>query len=322
MKIFSSEEPIILCDNKDIESSLQLAGIEAFDIHSEDIVNVINNKSSAVMVISNPKLDRKLLKGNISKLNVLIIPCYAFSSNTTEVVYTVIKMLEVDFEESVSKLKHLKSRYKAGEIISIKNECIDIRASITEFRIMGLCNEGVISLGSDEPLAAFTEIGLVPNVTNGNFKDIGYSVNGTMLCDGVCVAKDRECKDHVHELHQSAWSLFQTLRLTNEFPIKLKISENKVVGALTKSGRNIISMISDLMCEPFNTTLLEFAIATNSSVNETVDWSMNSVINESSEGVHVGLGDGIHCPHIDLITPYSGVLDYISFNRDTKTRLS
>ncbi|WP_028672265.1 hypothetical protein [Saccharospirillum impatiens] len=233
-----------------------------------------------------------------------------------------MKILDVDFEDSISKLNQLYSRYRNNEKIVIKNESIDLTVLIKDFRIMSLCNEGVISHAGDETLAAFTEIGLVPNVTSGDFRKIGYNVNGTMLCSGVCVAKDRDCKDHVHNLHQSAWSLFQTLRLTNEFPISLTIDDNRLICAFTASGMDVTSKISNLMCEPFNTTLLEFAIATNSSITEGVDWSMNSVINESSEGIHIGLGDGIHCPHIDLVMPYKNILDNISFKTATTASCS
>ncbi len=306
--IFKGEFPLILCDNLDTVSSLSLAGISAYDIHSDTIGDIISNHKSAIMIISNPGLDRSLLRDHIMDLNVLVIPCYAFGSRTEDVVYTILNTLDIDFKDTTSDLRHLSSLYEDGNTLHIQTGNFSVSVELYNHKKMHICQDGIIENGDDVPLADLTEIALVPNVERGEFKKIGYNINGTMQCFGVCVAKDRDCHEHVHQLHNKAWSFFQTLRVSGGFPLTIVIANNEIISIKSGNGNDITHIIHNLMSEPFNLTILEYAIATNRSVVDKIDWSVNSPVNESAEGVHIGIGDGIRCPHIDLIMPSKGIL--------------
>jgi hypothetical protein len=54
--------------------------------------------------------------------------------------------------------------------------------------------------------------------------------------------------------------------------------------------------------------LIEVAFSTNTGMkSETIDWNYNSVLNETSLGVHIALGDGATGAHIDFIAPGAAV---------------
>jgi hypothetical protein len=82
----------------------------------------------------------------------------------------------------------------------------------------------------------------------------------------------------------------------------LLVIEDNTITSLKINGNEQIKLL-DLASGPRGLKLTEFAIGVNDSITESINYKMNSQLNEGISGIHVAIGDGSSGYHIDFLCP-------------------
>ncbi|MBY0443260.1 MAG: hypothetical protein K2Q25_14170 [Mycobacteriaceae bacterium] len=88
--------------------------------------------------------------------------------------------------------------------------------------------------------------------------------------------------------------------------VELQIRDNQLVACLV-DGHDIKDEVAQ-WTRSYGLGITECSIGTNSQVLASADWSLNSLMNESAQGIHLGFGlyDGMHvdfiCPEVAVVT--------------------
>lgn len=250
---------------------------------------------------------RKILK----EKSILHVPIYAFSQSEESVEYTLRNLCAVNFEDCVARNQKVFDYIcEAPSPIQVENDKVKVTIELFDNLSMMqpfLGNE--IGHGEDWSLGAFTEVGLVPPSTSSGLNNKGYSICGTMKIDGVLVAKHQHCSDDCKEKHASLVDYFETKLTSADFPLTIEMRDARLVGVRTLGERDLTGEIIAFMAPGVNSHILEVAFGTNENAsNSTLNWSINSPINESALGMHVAIGDGVSCPHLDFVCSDKDVL--------------
>lgn len=82
----------------------------------------------------------------------------------------------------------------------------------------------------------------------------------------------------------------------------LKVVDNTIVSFLVAEEER--SDLLAIAAGKRGLKLTEFAIGVNQSIARSIDYKLNSQLNEGVEGIHVAIGDGASGYHIDLLVPH------------------
>ena len=306
-KLFGGS-PIFLFDKQELLGLAKQVGVEA--VHIDTIgAACLSSHDGLIFVFSNRNLnDEQALLSYLSKGSVLQFPLHAFNGNLKNCLYTLNMCKNFDVENAV-KLNNqvvsvLASKSARFDFLSPRNGLkIDLNDNI---KIMEVATNSM--LGSDEDLAfsAFSEVALIPFETTGTNltpEKLGYKIEGSLAIDGTLCAVHRGAPTKVVDQNRVVEDFFCCLHKLNEFPMRAEIKNSKLSALFTRSGTDLSAMLIAGDAPIFNGTILELAVGTNASMNgNTIDWSFNSPVNEFALGFHIAIGDGIRCPHIDLIS--------------------
>ncbi|SIT74684.1 hypothetical protein SAMN04487768_3050 [Burkholderia sp. b13] len=90
----------------------------------------------------------------------------------------------------------------------------------------------------------------------------------------------------------------------NRLIIKNNIAEKIIIGGIDVTNE-YLSLFGNLK---HSSIAMEFAIGCADYTN-TVDWSKNSLLNESTAGAYIGIGMGLQMPHIDFISSKAKIVN-------------
>jgi hypothetical protein len=131
----------------------------------------------------------------------------------------------------------------------------------------------------------------------------GFVINGTFCAAGCAIAKHYYMPYDILWKHSQAWELFGSVSCNGESSIEITVKNSKIVSVMLE-GKEVVEKVRELSNQNLDCMLVEVAFSTNSGVTpDTIDWAYNSVLNESSIGVHIAVGDGATGAHIDFIAP-------------------
>jgi len=309
------DEPIFLFDDitlyndaKHVDPSVQMAHLKHVDsapmpIEADstphNIVFIISDKESIALTMLAPIL---------RDMNVLHLPAYAFTNTENSTRYMLSMCGQLNIKQCISHNKDIVSHLSNHQgLFQLRSKKSDIVFTLGhEIKLMQSASESVICNGGDLALSAFTEVALIPNTIVGSNKIdtnlLGYDVNGVFECDGCLVATHIPTHETVRSSKADLVSTMATLRENSEFPLQVAIQNSNFKSVKTASGQEIIGTFASHMSKHLETNVLELALGTNENANvHNIDWSFNSPINESALGFHLGMGDGLNCPHVDFI---------------------
>jgi leucyl aminopeptidase (aminopeptidase T) len=81
----------------------------------------------------------------------------------------------------------------------------------------------------------------------------------------------------------------------------LSIGNNTIISLKTNKEKHV--KLLDLAAGPRGLKLTEFAIGVTEAIATSIDYKINSQLNEGISGVHLAIGDGSSGYHIDFLSP-------------------
>ncbi|MGL6339297.1 MAG: hypothetical protein ACRC80_09170, partial [Waterburya sp.] len=272
---------------------------KAFDTHIPDK----HVEKVVILMTDSDTLDSTEYFRLFKNSQALFLPLYAFGSDSKTAIYSINSLRHSDFIAS-TKLNgdFLEFLASVDKPIVLKGHGTDITYELNgKVDLMYAKRDIQLQPGIIEPIASYCEVAMVPNAED--FFHPGYVVNGEFCAAGIAVARHSHMPAFVREQHKKAWELFDKLQQSGKFPIKLIIENSRVVKILAGED-NLIEEVRQLTNPLFDGMLIEVAFSTNTGMSpDLIDWRFNSVLNESSLGVHIAMGDGGTGAHIDFIAP-------------------
>jgi len=303
--VFGSLEPTFITDDPSLFSWLELKGLEAYLLNEVENDPKHRRKNVVLLVTKKDGMSFFRLERLFKSSKVLIVPLAAFDPSFEASVYTVTLLAASDFVQATrenarwisilegAEVQRLVFGGTCGELEVILKERLDLMLPRTQ--------PGLLP-GEWEAIGMFFEIAMIPN--NEDFFHPGYIVNGEVEVQGVAIAHHRIMPKQLTDLPAKAWQLLGGLVKEGRFPLKLKIANSQLKEVRSADGVDYTDEIRELSNPQLELMLVEMAISNNPGLDAySLDWRVNSVLNEGVRGVHFAVGDGVTGAHIDFICP-------------------
>jgi hypothetical protein len=293
--IFDTDDIVFIADDSEVIDWLDGNGFQ-----SKHILECENELPNAVISICTSWDHFKIL-GGLSKVSphcqLISIPQVSFDPSPSAAVYSCMRLLESDFKDV------LKSHNVWTETLKRTNSSIKFTGDDT-FISCQLSNSIQIAAmdtlklahGNFRSAAEFFELGI--EHSDGQ-EESCFSVSGTARVSGMLSAQAPTLDpsilhivDKTNELVQLvAKSGYAILEVDNNYVTSFLVDGNELVHQLGvyAGGRGL--------------QITEFAIGFNREIESSIDWTINSQMNEGIYGIHIGLGDGTTGMHMDLLCP-------------------
>lgn len=125
-----------------------------------------------------------------------------------------------------------------------------------------------------------------------------FNLNGRFQVAGILLARGYHDSSIPAQLITSLSALSNLVALHHA----TAIIEDNLVQSFTVAGRDYCTLLNEAT-GPRGLRLTECAFGVNASIAATIDYRINSQLNEGIEGMHVAVGDGRRGYHIDLLMP-------------------
>ncbi|MBY0441582.1 MAG: hypothetical protein K2Q25_05520 [Mycobacteriaceae bacterium] len=208
--------------------------------------------------------------------------------------YTTMQLLASDPLVCAQRLVELAGEIKlSGGNISFTGEGTEL--TVRSHGQVGLIylDDPIIKPGESVSGAVFFEIGLVA----GKAAAAGtFLVNGSCRAAGMIASRDRMLSTAPEPAE-----LVQHRREIARIGVDLHIRDNQLVACLL--GERDIKDDIARWTRADGLRVTECSIGTNSQVLTGIDWSLNSMLNEGAQGIHVGFGRPVDGIHFDFICP-------------------
>jgi len=293
-RIFDGEQPVIAVDLPEVVDWLTDSGISAIGL-----AEVMSVESGAVVAVSaHPATVGLALKSQPGVRKIHVVQS-VHSGDPHTVRYTVAQLLASD------PLLCAQRQDEIAATIKSSGGAISFRGVGTDLAVRSRGRAGLIHL--DDPIIkpgeclsahAFFEIGLANLKAD---EDSAFLVNGHCRAIGMIASRDPRLRagPEPAEWVQHRGEIART-------GVDLHISDNQLVKCVL-GGRDIKNDIAR-WTRDHGLRITECSIGTNPQVLTAGDWSLNSLMNEGAQGIHVGFGrpiDGIHfdfiCPEVALV---------------------
>jgi hypothetical protein len=230
-----------------------------------------------------------------SKSTVVHLPAVKFDGSFEVICYSFNRLITADIEQG------LVIRAKLYEKIADTDSefyLSDLRGSKLKCQLA----ESVEIANADEELQPgwFYSVSEFWESSVVNFKanKSSFSLEGTFFFDGILYqtttqeTKERNGKALKYLADKVASSKEKYLQV-----------EDNTITHLILDSRDETSVLLDMNYDlERNLSLTEVAFGCNTNILETINWGINSVLNEGVYGTHIGIGMAQKCPHIDFIS--------------------
>ncbi|MCR9221867.1 MAG: hypothetical protein NXI21_16705 [Alphaproteobacteria bacterium] len=234
---------------------------------------------------------------------VLLVPLLGFASEDRAVDYFFERLRSLDFAAACEKSRQsLEFIQHQKEPVAIGCQGRELRVALGEtLDVFAPKLAPAIARGECISIIQFLEIAMVPNDAYD-----GFTVDGDLLCEGVSIAHHLHAHFEAGPIAHKAWGLLQGEYAAGRFPLTLSVRDSAVVSIRNARGEDLLDRVLPLTDPVYRGRITEFAIGSLDPA-ATVDWSVNSQLNEPAGGVHLGLGAGETGAHIDFVSPRATV---------------
>lgn len=300
------QEPIFLTDSEELLAYLKDSRLQhaRFTPHLHEELSMHLRENVVLLFTTFDYYAWSFLERNFSSSRLFMLPLVSFDPSLKAAMYTLDRIGDADFSSSTRENKNiLEFLATTTQPFHVTGSGCELHCELSnKIRLMKPKTEAALLPGEWEAAGMWFETALMPDE-----EDVfhpGHIVSGVFQASGAAVARHRQMPESLVPHHQSAWDLMRQLHEAREFPLTVKIEKSQVQDVTTASGTSLRQQLLPMTNERHDLMLLEVAFSGNSKLSaQTLDWTMNAVVNEGAKGMHIGIGDGITGAHIDLIAP-------------------
>ncbi|ORW00524.1 hypothetical protein AWC15_08625 [Mycobacterium lacus] len=286
---------MIAVDIPDLVDWLNSSGVSAIPL-----AEVMSVTAGAVVAVSaTPETVGLALKSQPGVRKIHVVQS-VHSGDTHTVAYTIEHLLASDPFVCTQRQADIAAAIKSsGGRIMFTGVGTDLTVRSRGRAGLIHLDDPIIKPGECLSAHSFFEIGLANLRADENS---AFLVNGHCRANGMIASRDSELRagpepaewvEHRHQIARTG--------------MDLHIRDNQLAECRL-DGRDIKDDIAR-WTRDYGLRITECSIGTNAQVLTGADWSLNSLMNEGAQGIHVGFGrpvDGIHfdfiCPEVALVT--------------------
>lgn len=290
--LFGQEELSIISDSKDFLRECAHLGFNTANISEIEKLP----KNSIIFSFSNDaaKLTFDIAKNTKNKKSVFCAT-QVFEPSLASALYSLKLLLSSNFEHALCTQRSVLNMLNSYESFFLSGNGADARVTIfTHAQPYALLAED-IEHDFVQSVAEFFEV----HYAHMNPQEsCPFSFNGTLKIAGILTVLRKPNPTLPEGLKTSLKWLSDRISEDGAF---LSVEDNIITSLKVKNEEHI--KLLDLAAGSRGLKLTEFAIGVNEAIAPSIDYKINSQMNEGISGVHLAIGDGSSGYHIDFLSP-------------------
>ncbi|MCF7695872.1 hypothetical protein KPG66_07060 [Mycetohabitans sp. B2] len=271
-------------------------GFEAMDFKDFDFSS---HQNTALLLISTYETYDKLkYLWDVCKSTVMHLSMVKSGCSPQTIDYALTKLLSVRFNDALKRRAEAYADMLSTHCVEFGSQGESIFCQFGE-EVLVVNNSDVVEAGYLYSVAEFLEASII-NLIN---RKPSFTLDGIFCFDGIiflCNNADQKAKFCVPL--QNLMERCSTGK--NKIIIKNNIAEKIIVGDMDVTDE-YFSLFGKY---DYNSIAMEFAVGC-ADYADAVDWSKNSLLNESTIGAYIGIGMGLQMPHIDFISSKAKIIN-------------
>ncbi|UWF51617.1 hypothetical protein NYP20_11875 [Pseudomonas sp. N3-W] len=297
LALFGHESFSVVADSDEFLRECTCLGFNTAHVSELEILP----RHSLVFSFSNEaaRLTFDIAKKTESKKSIFCA-AQVFDPSLSSALYSLKLLMSSDFEHALSTQRRVLNMLNSNDCFSLSGN--DADACVTIFphaKPYALLSEDV----ENDFIQSVAEFFEVHYAHMNPVEPCPFSFSGTLKVEGILTV-----------LRKPNLSLPDGLKTSLKW-LSVRISEgstflsvdNNIITSLTISGEEHIKLL-DLAAGGRGLKLTEFAVGVNDDIAPSIDYKINSQLNEGVSGVHLAIGDGTSGYHIDFLSPGVSVI--------------
>ncbi|WP_343327506.1 hypothetical protein [Pseudomonas putida] len=289
---FGGEDISIISDSEYFLDECSKLGFKTANISSIERLP----KHSIIFSFTNnaAKSTFEIAKNTQSKKSIFCA-LQVFDPSIDSALYSLKLLLESDFEKALITQRSMLNMLNSHQSFSLSGNDTNARVRIYPgAQPYGLITEDI----EDDFIHSVAEFFEVHYAHMNPREPCPFSVSGTVRASGILIVLRKHNPTLPEGLKASLTWLSDLL--SDEGAV-LSIEDNTITSLKVKNQEHI--KLLDLAAGPRGLRLTEFAIGVNESIETSIDYKVNSQLNEGIRGIHLAIGDGSSGYHIDFLSP-------------------
>lgn len=242
------------------------------------------------------KMGKLIERSPLSK--VISIPQASFDGDLPALVYSCERLLESDILRSLSQQSGICSLLEQTSRIFLhdaENHCAGHCDLDAEIDLSVFDTADFLSLRSCSVAQLFEA-----SIEHADQSKITpFDICGEFRFSGLLAARSPRYQGKKYDRNAIANLIRSVAKARSK---RLLIRQNKII-SMTLDGVDIAPAIRH-WTGPRALNITEFAIGVNDAITSSIDWHINSQMNEGIKGIHFGVGDGVSGLHVDILCPH------------------
>lgn len=299
-RIFGGTKPLFVTDSAEAVEWLRGRGhaaTSAVDLATDD--ELCRREAVVFAGCDYDNLDAYVVERRMKHAAILWSPVGSFNGSAAAAIYGLERLLASDLQDAASRNNAWMDFYAntEGPVRAI-GEGTDITCWISDPLFVATHVRPEMSPGEWLSIGSFLEV----NCEAVHENQVVFNVTGTLRATGMLAARHLQPSAiDVAAKHRVATAFVEDIGRNNRV-VEIEF-EDSMLTACTVDGIDQLDFVVDLAGPLAGARVTEFAIGTNHALGSTVDWGVNSQMNEGVGGVHVGIGEGVTGVHLDFIAP-------------------
>ena len=290
--LFGQEEPSIIADFGEFLQECSNLGFKTLNISDIDRLP----KNSIIFSFTNDAAKKTFeIAKNTKHKKSIFCATQVFEPTLKAALYSLNLLLISDFQQALSTQRRVLNMLNSHNSFFLTGNDADAQITIPpHVQPYALITEDIEN-DFIQSVAEFFEVHYAHMKPQ---EPSPFSFHGTLKISGILTALRRPNPALPEGLNISLKWLSD--RISEEGAL-LTIEDNTIT-SLKINGNEHIKLL-DLAAGPRGLKLTEFAIGVNETIANSIDYKINSQLNEGINGVHIAIGDGSSGYHIDFLSP-------------------
>lgn len=290
--LFGQEELSIISDSEDFLRECAYLGFNTANISEIEKLP----KNSIIFSFSNDaaKLTFDIAKNTKNKKSVFCAT-QVFEPSLASALYSLELLLSSNFEHALCTQRSVLNMLNSNESFFLSGNDADAKVTIfSHAQPYALLAED-IEHDFVQSVAEFFEV----HYAHMNPQEpCPFSFSGTLKIAGILTVLRKPNPTLPEGLKTSLKWLSDRISEEGAF---LSVEDNIITSLKVKNEEHL--KLLDLAAGSRGLKLTEFAIGVNEAIAPSIDYKINSQMNEGISGVHLAIGDGSSGYHIDFLSP-------------------
>ncbi|GAB6407968.1 hypothetical protein [Pseudomonas sp. MHK4] len=290
--LFGEDTPSIISDSKSFLHECSKLGFTIANI--SEIESLPENSIIFSFTNAAAKLTFEIAKNTQIKKSIFCA-MQVFDPSLESSVYSLQLILKSYFEQALSKQRSVLTMLNSHDSFLLTGNDADAQVTIFPHAQPYALIAEDIEHDFVHSVAEFFEVHYAHMNPQA---PCPFSFSGTLKISGILTVLRKPIPTLPEGVKTSL--IWLSKRICEEGAV-LSVEDNTIISLKISEEEHV--KLLDLAAGPRGVKLTEFAIGVNDAIATSIDYKINSQLNEGISGVHLAIGDGSSGYHIDFLSP-------------------